>query len=205
MRYFFLTFALIVLLVVSFFGFRGQKFSSTPLRVFPDMDDQDKIKTQRPSAFFKDGQGSRMPVAGTVPRGFRQDGSGPSFGNSTSYLHTGQMGDAYGTGMPEELELAKTPEALVRHGEERYKVSCMPCHGEAGNGKGTVAVIGIPATASLMNFPTDKYPDGKMFETITKGKGLMGGYGYNIPVDDRWAIIAYIRALQTAGKESAGN
>jgi hypothetical protein len=76
----------------------------------------------------------------------------------------------------------------------------MPCHGEAGNGKGTVAVIGIPATADLNNFPSDKYPDGKMFETITKGKGLMSGYGYNIPVDDRWAIIAYVRALQTADK-----
>lgn len=74
----------------------------------------------------------------------------------------------------------------------------MPCHGESGNGKGTVAVIGIPATANLNNFSSATYPDGKMFETITKGKGLMSGYGYNIPVNDRWAIIAYVRALQTA-------
>ena len=79
----------------------------------------------------------------------------------------------------------------------------MPCHGEAADGKGIVAVIGIPAVPSLMNFPKPNYPDGKMFETITKGKGLMSGYGYNIPVNDRWAIIAYVRALQAASKTAS--
>lgn len=200
MRYFFLAFALMAVLVVSFFGVRGQKFSGTPLRIFPDMDDQDKVKTQDASSFFADGMGSRKPVAGTLPRGFNPEGTGASFGNSESYLHTGAMGDAYGTGMPAELELAKNPEALLRRGEERYKVSCMPCHGEAGNGKGMASVVGKIQTADLHNFKSDTYPDGKMFEVITKGKGLMSGYGYNIPVDDRWAIIAYVRALQTAGK-----
>ncbi len=92
---------------------------------------------------------------------------------------------------------------FLRHGEERFKISCMPCHGEAGNGKGTVAVIGIPTVADLMNFPKATYPDGKMFESITKGKGLMAGYGYNIPVNDRWAIIAYVRTLQAARKMPA--
>lgn len=203
MRYFFLAYALIIILVISFFGFRGQKFSGTPLRIFPDMDDQDKIRTQQESTFFKNGMGSRKPVVGTVPRGFEPDGGGISFGNSASYLHTGRIGGNYGTGMPEDLELADNPEALLRRGKERYKISCMPCHGEAGDGKGMVAVMGIPATASLMNFPREKYPDGQLFETITKGKGLMGGYGYNTPVDDRWAIIAYVRALQTAEKKSA--
>jgi hypothetical protein len=210
MRYFFLAFALIIVMVISFFGFRGQHFSGTPLRLFPDMDDQDYIKTQRPSAFFADGMGSRKPVAGTVPRGFEPDGveyafgAGPSFGNSERYIDTGRMGDAYGDGMPGELGLSdETTAGFLRHGEERYKISCMPCHGEAGNGKGTVAVIGIPTVADLMNFPKSTYPDGKMFETITKGKGLMGGYGYNIPVNDRWAIITYVRALQSARADSA--
>lgn len=199
MRYFFLAFALIVVMVISFFGFRGDLFSSTPLRLFPDMDDQDKIKTQQASEFFADGMGSRKPVAGTVPRGFAPDGSGHSFGNSTSYLDTGRMGDVYGDGLPSELALNDEAKAgFLRHGKERYQVSCMPCHGEAGDGKGTVAVIGISSVADLMNFPRETYPDGKMFEIITKGKGLMSGYGYNIPVNDRWAIVAYIRALQTA-------
>lgn len=210
MRYFFLAFALIIVMVISFFGFRGQYFSGTPLRIFPDMDDQDYVKTQRPSAFFADGMGSRKPVAGTVPRGFEPGGvdyafgAGPSFGNSDRYIDTGRIGDAYGAGMPEELGLTDENTAgFLRHGRERYNVSCMPCHGEAGNGKGTVAVIGIPTVADLMNFPETSYPDGKMFETITVGKGLMGGYGYNIPVNDRWAIIAYVRALQSARASSA--
>ncbi|MBK1831706.1 cytochrome c [Verrucomicrobiaceae bacterium R5-34] len=203
MRYFFLTFALIVVLVISFFGFRGQMFSGTPLRMFPDMDDQDKIKTQTASAFFADGMSARQPVAGTVPRGFEPDGSGHSFGNSTSYLHTGELDGSYGDGMPEELGLNDDNlDAFLRHGEERYKVSCMPCHGESGNGKGTVAVIGIPATRNLADFPRSEYPDGKMFHTITHGQGLMSGYGYNIPVEDRWAIVAYVRALQAARQVS---
>ena len=199
MRYFFLAYALIIVMVISFFGFRGQTFSGTPLRMFPDMDDQDKIKTQRASAFFADGMGARKPVIGTVPRGFEIDGSGPSFGNSTAYIHTGTMGDAYGDGMPKELGLDDSNIAgFLRHGEERFNISCMPCHGESGNGKGTAAVIGnIPAT-DLTGFANATYPDGKMFETITQGKGQMSGYGYNIPVEDRWAIIAYVRALQAA-------
>jgi len=201
MRYFFLAYALIIVMVISFFGLRGQTFSGTPLRIFPDMDDQDKVKTQRTSDFFADGMGARKPVAGTVPRGFEPDGSGISFGNSTSYLDTGKMGDAYGDGMPEELKLTdKTAAAFLRHGEERFKVSCMPCHGESGNGKGIAAVIGkIPAT-DLTGFVKPTYPDGKIFETITHGRGNMSGYGYNIPVEDRWAIISYVRALQAARK-----
>lgn len=198
MRYFFLAFALIAVLVVSLLGFRGQKFSSTPIRLFPDMDDQDKVKSQTHNDFFADGMGSRKPVAGTVPRGFA-DGSEYNFGNSTAYTHTGRFGDAYGDGMPKSLKLtAETTPGFLRHGEERYNISCMPCHGKSGNGKGTVAVVGIPTVPSLMSFPKGKYPDGQMFETISKGKGLMSGYGYNIPTDDRWAIIAYVRALQTA-------
>ena len=123
MRYFFLAFSLIIVLVISFFGFRGQLFSSTPLRIFPDMDDQDKIRTQRPSEFFADGMGSRKPVAGTVPRGFEPDGSGVSFGNSDSYLHTGKMGDAYGDGMPSELRVNNaTAAGFLRHGKERYEI-----------------------------------------------------------------------------------
>lgn len=204
MRYFFLAFTLIIILVVSFFGFRGQKFSSTPLRLFPDMDDQDKIKTQTASDFFSDGMGARMPVAGTVPRGFEPDGSGPGFGNSTGYLDTGILGDSYGDGMPEELGLNEdNTAAFLRHGEERFLISCAPCHGESGNGHGTAAVVGKFSVANLDTFPRNEYPDGKMFETITHGKGLMSGYGYNIPVKDRWAIIAYVRALQTARKVPA--
>lgn len=201
MRYFFLAFAMIIVLVISFFGFRGQKFSGAPVRLFPDMDDQDKVKTQTANSFFADGQSARKPVVGTVPRGLEQDGSGHSFGNSISYLDTGLIDGSYGNGMPKELKLNDDNTlAFLRHGEERYNISCMPCHGESGNGKGTAAVVGNFSVADLANFSGAEYPDGQMFETISKGKGLMSGYSYNIPVKDRWAIIAYVRALQTARK-----
>ena len=207
MRYFFLAYILIIVLVVSFFGFRGQKFSDSPWRLFPDMDEQDKVKTQSVSNFFADGLGARKPVAGTVPRGYEIDGqtnafgyeTSYSFGNGTSYYHTGQIAANYGNGMPKELKLQEENSgAFLQHGKERYNVSCMPCHGESGNGKGVVAVRAIPTVPSLLTFVQNEYPDGKMYETITKGKGLMSGYGYNIPVNDRWAIVAYVRALQTA-------
>ena len=203
MRYFFLALTLITILVVSFFGFRGDKFSSTPIRLFPDMDDQDKVRTQTTSAFFADGMSARKPVAGAVPRGFESDGSGPNFGNNTSYYHPDKCGKVYGDGMPKALKLnADNTEAFIRHGKQRYNISCMPCHGEAGNGRGTAAVVGNFSVADLNGFLKAEYPDGQMYETISVGKGLMSGYAYNIPVRDRWAIIAYVRALQTAVKSA---
>ena len=201
MRYFFLAFTMIVIMLLSFFGFRGDKFSTAPLRLFPDMDDQDKVKTQTTSGFFSDGMSARKPVTGTVPRGFEPDGSGPSFGNSTSYLDTGAIDGTYGNGMPKALKLNDDNiAAFIRRGEERYNISCMPCHGESGNGKGAAAVVGKLSVTDLNGLAQAEYPDGQMFETITKGKNTMRGYGYNIPVKDRWAIIAYVRALQTADK-----
>ncbi len=205
MRYFFLVFILIAVMVVSFFGLRGHHFSKTPFWIFPDMDNQDKIKTQSADNFFADGMGARKPVVGTVPRGFEPDGSGISFGNSESYYHTGKMGDIYGDGMPEELKLAGNASkvnAFIRHGEALFKISCMPCHGESGNGKGVAAEVGkIPAT-DLTSFVKPNYPDGKMFDVMTHGQGNMSALGYRLPVDDRWAIISYVRALQAARKVS---
>ena len=209
MRYFFLIYAIIALLVVGVFGLRGQKFSSPPLRIFPDMDVQDKLKAQSPSAFFADGQGSRLPVAGTHPLGFnpeglREIGGIPEyeFGGGTGYYHTGHVGDYYGTGMPEELKLESADQALelIRRGRERYSIYCAVCHGASGDGLGITANYGVPGIANLHLGPflSETYPDGRMFEVITAGKGQMGGYGYNIPVRDRWAIIAYVRTLQAA-------
>ena len=76
MRYFFLAYAILGVLLVGILGFRGEKFSKPPIRLFPDMDEQDKVKAQVPSDFFADGSGSRLPVAGTHPRGFLPGGEG---------------------------------------------------------------------------------------------------------------------------------
>jgi len=211
-RYFFLAYAILGVLLVGILGFRGEKFSKPPIRLFPDMDEQDKVKAQVPSDFFADGSGARLPVAGTHPRGFLPGGENalggvpePEFGGGTGYYFTGQIGDYYGQGMPAELKLDDDGiGGFLRRGEERFAIYCKACHGESGDGKGIASLYGVPVAANqnanLAAHDPDKYPDGRLFNVITHGLGQMGGYGYNIPVRDRWAIIAYVRALQTARK-----
>lgn len=214
MRYFFLAYALIVVLTVGIFGFRGQHFSKPPIRIFPDMDDQDKIKPQKPDAFFADGLGSRLPVAETLPRGLNEEGQRSiggvpeyEFGGATGYYYTGHVGDYFGNGMPDELgvDSEKDARALIERGRERFAIYCAVCHGASGDGQGVTANYGVPAIANfhLPNFKEDVYPNGRVFETISHGKGMMGAYGYVIPVRDRWAIIAYVRTLQTAKETPA--
>jgi mono/diheme cytochrome c family protein len=213
MRYFFLIYALIALLVVGIFGIRGQKFDKPPVRIFPDMDEQDKLRAQKPDAFFADGHGSRLPISQTQPRGFNAEGDKAlggipeyEFGGQSGYYYTGHVGDYFGSGMPDELKLTESSaEALISRGKERYGIYCAVCHGKSGDGQGITGKYGVPAIANfhLDTFKAASYPDGRMFETITNGKGMMGAYGYNIPVGDRWAIIAYVRTLQVAKEASA--
>jgi mono/diheme cytochrome c family protein len=208
MRYFFLIYALIALLVVGIFGIRGQKFSKPPVRIFPDMDEQDKLKAQKPDAFFADGHGGRLPVSQTQPRGFNPEGAKViggipeyEFGGQTGYYYTGHVGDYFGNGMPEELKLDDASAAeLIHKGKERYGIYCAVCHGTSGNGLGMTSNYGVPGIANLQlpTFQGEAYPDGRLYNTITNGKGLMSGYGYNIPVRDRWAIVSYVRTLQAA-------
>lgn len=215
MRYFFLAYALIALLVVGIFGFRGQKFSKAPYRIFPDMDEQDKLRAQKPDLFFADGRGSRLPVAQTQPRGFNPEGEQAiggipeyEFGGQSGYYASGQVGDYYGVGMPEELQLnAGNAQALIGRGKQRYTIYCAPCHGAAGDGQGITSLYGVPVNtnpnAKLNAISPAVYPDGRMFNTITNGMGRMSGYGYNIPLRDRWAIISYVRTLQAAKQTPA--
>ena len=214
MRYFFLIYALVALLVVGIFGLRGDKFTKPPVRIFPDMDEQDKLKAQQPDPFFADGHGGRLPIAQTQPRGFNPEGERViggipeyEFGGQTGYYYTGHVGDYYGNGMPEEFKL--TPESageLIRRGKERYGIYCAVCHGASGDGNGITAQYGVPVAnnpnAKLNAISAETYPDGRLFEVITNGKGLMSGYGYNIPVRDRWAIVAYVHTLQAAKASS---
>nr|WP_281375623.1 cytochrome c [Haloferula luteola] len=105
--------------------------------------------------------------------------------------------------MPEELGLTdENVGAFLRRGKEMFHVNCMPCHGESGDGQGMAAQFGVPGVANLTleNFGSGSYPDGRLFDVITHGKGNMGSYRHNVSLRDRWAIIAYVRALQAAQK-----
>lgn len=207
LRYFFIIFAFLVVLVVAMAGFRGQKFSQPPIEIFPDMDRQPKVKAQVPFDFFQDGRGNRKPVEGTVPLGYAMpqhrpiDGQtgtedlGPyydiTFTAGSSYPQTGRFGDNWGTGLPMTVD-----ENLLARGQERYQIFCSVCHGATGAGNGMAQKFGVATVVSLHQDRLRTMADGEIFNTITHGKNTMLGYGEKIPVPDRWAIVAYVRALQ---------
>ena len=220
MKYFFLSYIFAAAIIVSAFGFRGSKSELPPLEIIPDMDHQAKVKYQATSEFFADGRGARLPVKGTLPMGFEipaksaADGAKPArvaFTSGLGYYDTGKEGDFYGDGLPKEItsDPAVFNEAFLKRGEQRFGIHCAICHGASGNGKGVTSKYGI-LTAFNFQQPGNMDPtnaaayraDGAIFDVITNGKGLMGGYGGNVTLRDRWAIVAYIRSLQLAAKES---
>lgn len=206
LRAFFTALGFCLVLLIAVAGFRGQKSGKPPIEIFPDMDHQPKVKAQVPSEFFADGRGNRLPVPGTVPVGYEmpQPGADPfpdegkyravRFSAGTDYFNTGKFGTKWGAGIP----LPVTAELLQR-GRERYTIYCGVCHGASGSGNGVTSQYGLVAIADLHQTRLREMPDGEIFNTITHGKNTMLGYGANIPVDDRWAIVAYVRALQIAG------
>jgi prepilin-type processing-associated H-X9-DG protein len=218
MRYFFLAYLLLAVTIVGIAGFRGDKFTHTPLEFIDDMDHQAKVKAQSSNYFFADGHGARLPVVGTVAMGASipnklaaegyRDPDGFSAGHGSDYYNTGKMenGTFWGDGFPDGLTIN---EAFLRRGQQVYNIHCAVCHGKSGNGKGVLALrqdtpnaaYGIANIANFLDpVFTDKTnaaykPAGSIFNTITYGQGLMGRYGDKINVPDRWATIAYIRSM----------
>jgi mono/diheme cytochrome c family protein len=205
LRYFFIALGLCLVLIVAVAGFRGQKGKKPPIEIFPDMDHQPKVKAQVPSKFYADNRGNRIPVAGTVPLGYQmpvskenpfpEEGKYRSvrFSAGTDYLNTGRFDELWGTGIP----MPVTAE-LMQRGKERYTIYCAVCHGAGGGGNGIAGQYGLVAIASYHQDRLREMADGEIFNTITHGKNTMLGYGASIPVNDRWAIVAYVRALQLA-------
>lgn len=205
LRFFFAFFIFTAVVIICFAGFRGGKSPKPPIEIFRDMDHQPKYQPQHPSGFFADGRAARKPVEGTVPMGYELKGAylqAPArngtfkqvaFTNLPTYYNTGKMGDVYGDGFPTELEI---DEAFVQRGRERYDINCSPCHGKTGQGNGIIGQFGMVAIANLMDERIRIQPDGQIYSTISNGKNTMGAYGPQISVDDRWAIVAYLRALQ---------
>ncbi|PYM13732.1 MAG: cytochrome c class I [Verrucomicrobia bacterium] len=194
MRYFLSGFILLCVVVVSIAGFRGDKSRRPPIELFPDMDRQPKLRPQTHSSFFPDQLSSRLPVEGAIARSRPVVLGGKEiYPFEDNPLNTGRIPGA--TNFVETIPLPLTEQLLAR-GQQRYAINCAPCHGAAGDGKGITARYGMIAMANFHDARLVKMPDGEVFNTITYGKNLMGAYGPNVTVTDRWAIIAYIRALE---------
>lgn len=165
-------------------------------RIHPvlDMDNQPRFKAQQANPIFADGRAMRPPVPGTVARGELHD---------DDHYYRGLVNGTWATTFPMPVT-----EALIRRGQERFNIYCFPCHGLDGSGRGPVAVraetlqeadpAGTAWTPPLsFHEPTVRQREvGHLFNTITNGIRNMPPYGPHIPPHDRWAIVAYIRALQ---------
>ena len=180
--------------VVGIAGFRGGLSRQPPIEIFPDMNRQLKLRPQEPDGFFTNGVSSQLPPPGAIARSEPiQTADGEVYEFEDSPVNTGftAMGDYVGANpLPVTM-------ALLRRGRERFDIFCAPCHGRLGDGNGITKRIGdMPAVANLHEKRFLEMPDGELFDRITYGRGLMPPHGPLIPVEDRWAIVAYLRALQ---------
>ncbi|HSS21864.1 MAG TPA: cytochrome c [Pyrinomonadaceae bacterium] len=186
-----------------------------------DMQDQPKMKPFRSSTFYGDGLSTRPPIEGTVARGFLREDTefftgkkagrtGNSTASSQSPLPTGptpgntpQGAAAY----PDDVEVFPLPvtRELVTRGKQRYEIFCAACHGFTGNGDGMIVRRGFRRAASFNDDRLREAPVGHFFDAITNGWGAMPSYAPQISAEDRWAIIAYIRALQLSQQQATQN
>ena len=147
-----------------------------------DMHDQPKYIPLREAPFFADRRSARPPVEGTVARGALRD---------DRLRYTGKTGSSDSPVFPFAIS-----EAIMARGRERYDIFCSPCHGRTGVGDGMVVQRGYRRPPSLHDERLRAAPPGHFFDVITNGFGAMPEYAAQVVPDDRWAIAAYVRALQ---------
>ena len=178
---------------------RATPSPNRPIHIFGDMDFQPKFKAQAPNPLFADGRAMRPPVEGTVARG-------ESYVDT--HLNEGVSAGGWATTLPSSMSM---DEATLARGHQRFDIYCSACHGYAGFGDGAVNQRAMELVAnangpvngtqwvaakSLHDETTRNQPMGQLFNTITHGIRNMAGYGSQITVEDRWAIAAYVKALQ---------
>ena len=147
-----------------------------------DMHQQPKLKPDDPSTFFADGRANRPELPDTVAQG------------------RAHIDELFYTGRVNGAEAAKFPYPITRlvleRGRSRFNIYCSPCHDYTGSGRGTIVQRGFPPPPSFHIDRLRQAPPGHFFQVITNGYGAMFSYAGRIPTEDRWAIVAYIRALQ---------
>ena len=180
-----------VVLPMALSGCRGMKSERTPIHPNPNMDHQQRFEEQEANPFFADGSSMRMPVPGTVARGHLRTTTNAPF----------ELGrDASGQFVA--INPVDIDPGLLERGQERYIIFCTPCHGLAGDGRGIIMAGNggqgygfVPAPTFHSDFLRN-VPDGFIYDVMSNGVRAMPSYGHEIAPTDRWAIVAYIRALQ---------
>jgi hypothetical protein len=198
MRYFFAAWALLVIAVVSVAGFRGSISRKPPVYVFPDMDRQPKLRPQEPNNLFADNRSSRLPVTGTIARSRPYalpvtDSKLQAFPFENAPVNTGLIAGT--TNFVETGPFRITSQFLAR-GKQRYEIYCAPCHSALADGNGITKKLGMAIVANLHDQRIVAMPDGEIFSVISNGRNNMGPYASQMDVEDRWAAVAYLRALQ---------
>jgi mono/diheme cytochrome c family protein len=192
-----ITYALLILAAASTVPFALAAYareSKSPLprhHIVPDMDFQQKFKAQRRNPFFADERADRPQIEGTIAVGELRD---------DVHFYGGKMGGVYASTFPASIPIDET---TMTRGRQRFTIYCTPCHGQVGEGDGMVnqraQALAEGTWVPPSNLTEDRLhvmPVGEIFNTITNGVRNMPGYGRQIPAEDRWAIILYVRALQ---------
>lgn len=204
-----------VTLAVLVVGCRGEVSTDPPIVLLRNMHFQQRYNSQARSAFFSDHRTMRVPPEGTIGR--FPGGANVQYASFTVGRDDGFDDDAVTQGhepdspvyvmtIPDRVtQAAGGLEPMVRRGQLRYGIYCTPCHGGVGDGRGLVFLRSqgpdgpryqYPQPANLHDDRIRHVPDGQLFATISNGVRNMPGYSAQIPVSDRWAIVAYVRALQ---------
>lgn len=179
-----------------------------------DMQDQPRYKAYKKSNFFSDDKAMRDLPEGTVARGFLREDKAFYTGkkenpdnNAVAQTTTDASGNSVVSSFPNDIEKSPVPltKELLDRGEQRYKVFCIVCHGPVGKGDGMVVRRGYPQPPTYHDDRLRNAPDGHFYDVITNGWGKMNSYASQVPPADRWAIVAYIRALQISQNPNGTN
>ncbi|HKX84301.1 MAG TPA: cytochrome c [Pyrinomonadaceae bacterium] len=172
-----------------------------------DMQDQPRYKVYKKSDFFTDGMSSRPPVEGTVARGQLKDDKAFYTGkidnpnpNVQVQTTTDASGNTLVSSFPNDIDEFPMPvtKELIDRGQDRYNIYCIVCHGPNGSGDGMVVRRGFPQPPTYHDDRLRNAPVGHFFDVMSNGWGKMNSYASVLPAADRWAVVAYIRALQAS-------
>ncbi len=192
-----LVYGLVIFVVASLVPFaliaraRESKSEKTRIHIIPDMDSQTKYKAQRMNPVFGDDRAMRPQMAETIAVGDLE---------ADDHFYRGQVDGQWARTFPSQVPVT---DATMQRGQERFGIYCTPCHGQVGHGDGMINVRAQALAQGTWVPPSDltqdyihKQPVGQLFNTITHGIRNMPAYGPQIPPEDRWAIVLYVRALQ---------